>query len=153
MLLEGGLLDLPLQAGPHFCLEALRVGDRVLMLSLLRLLLEDWPDAFTDACRIAHVSSSCFQNYRGSLPYWLYRPIHDQLFDKPYSPSLLERQEARQYLIRNGEPTSASAIRRLLGMWTASDTWKLEHPRGTAGALYEPYFGSRDVSRRSVPRA
>lgn len=128
MLLETGLLDLPLQAGPHFCLEALRVGDRALMLSLLRLLLEDWPGGFTDACRIARVSSSYLQSYRGGLPYWLYRPIHDQLFDKPYSPSLLERQEARQYLIRNDEPANASAVRRLLGMWTATDIWKLEHP-------------------------
>lgn len=128
MLLEDGRLDFPLQAGAHFCLETLRVGDRALMLSLLRRLLEDWPATFTDACRIARVSSSYLQNYRGGLPYWLYRPIHDELYDKPYSPSLLERQEARQYLIRNGEPTSASAIRRLLGMWTASDIWKLEHP-------------------------
>ena len=128
MLLEGGLLNLPLQASAHFCLETLRVGDRALMLSLLRLLLEDWPDRFMHACRIARVSSSYLVNYRGGLPYWLYRPIRDQLFDKPYSPSPLERQEARQYLVRNGEPANASAVRRLLGMWTASDTWKLEHP-------------------------
>lgn len=128
MLLEYGLLDLPLQAGPHFCFEALRVGDRSLMLSLLRLLLEDWPDTFTNACRIARVSSSYLQSYRGALPYWLYRPVHDELYDKPYSPSLLERQEAKKYLIRNGEPASASAIRRMLGMWTAYDVWKLEHP-------------------------
>ncbi len=128
LFLDSGHLDLPLQDGRYFCLETLRVGDRALMLSLLRRVLEDWPDGFMDTCRIARVSSSYLVNYRDGLPYWIYRPIRDQLFDKPYSPSPLERQEARQYLIRNGEPTSASAIRRLLGMWTASDSWKLEHP-------------------------
>lgn len=128
ILLEGGVLDLPLQAGSHFCFETLRVGDRALMLSLLRRLLDGWPIAFIDACRKARVSSSYLLSYKSDLPYWLYRPIHDQLFDKPYSPSLLERHEARQYLIRHGEPTNASAVRRLLGMWTASDTWTLEHP-------------------------
>ena len=128
LLLEEGLLDLSLQAGPYFCLETLRVGDRVLMFNLLRRILENWPDSFMNICRMARVSSSYLLDYRGGLPYWLYQPIREQLFDKPYSPSLLERQEARQHLIRNGESTSASAIRRLLGMWTASDIWKLEHP-------------------------
>lgn len=128
MLLENGLLDLPLQASAHFCLETLRVGDRALMLALLRLLLEDWPSALIDVCRKSRVSSSYLLNYKDDLPYWLYRPIRDQLFDKPYSPTPLEWHEARQYLIRTGEPANASAVRRLLGMWTASDRWKLEHP-------------------------
>lgn len=128
MFFESGLLDLPLQNGPYFRLETLRVGDRALMLSLLRRVLEDWPDSFMDACRMARVSSSYLLSYKSSLPYWLYQPIREQLFDKPYSPSLLERREARQYLIRHGEPANASAVRRLLGMWTASDIWKLEHP-------------------------
>lgn len=128
MLLEKGLLDLPMQATSRFCLETLRVGDRALMLALLRLLLEDWPDAFIDACRRSRVSSSYLLGYKSDLPYWLYRPIRDQLFDKPYSPSPLERHEARQYLIRNGEPANASAVRRLLGMWTANDIWKIQHP-------------------------
>lgn len=128
MLLDEGLLDLRLQAGPYFCLETLRVGDRALMLNLLRRVLKDWPDSFMNMCRMARVSSSYLLNYRGGLPYWLYQPIREQLFDKPYSPSLVERREARQYLIRNGEPANVSAVRRLLGMWTASDIWKLEHP-------------------------
>lgn len=128
MYLDGGLLDLPLQTGSRFCLEALRVGDRAIMLSQLRLLLEDWPAAFVDVCRRSRVSSSYLLNYSGDLPYWLYKPIRDQLFDKPYSPSLLEWEEARHYLIRNGEPVSACAVKRLLGMWTASDSWKLENP-------------------------
>ncbi len=128
ILLERGLLDFPLQAGPHFHFETLRVGDRALMLSLLQGLLERWPDKFTDACRSARVSSSYFKNYISDLPYWLYLPIHDQLFDRPYSPSLLERQEAKAYLIRHGAPANTSAVRRLLGMWTAGDTWKIEHP-------------------------
>ncbi|MBB6340528.1 hypothetical protein HNP49_000678 [Pseudomonas fluvialis] len=128
MFLEEGLLDLPLQAGAHFCLETLRIGDRALMLALLRLLLEDWPSVMIDVCRRSRVSSSYLLSYKGDLPYWLYQPIRDQLFDKPYSPTPLERHEARQYLIRNGEPAHASAVRQLLGMWTASDSWKLEHP-------------------------
>ncbi|OPE18063.1 hypothetical protein, partial [Pseudomonas aeruginosa] len=66
------------------------------MLSLLRRVLEGWPDSFMDTCRIARVSSSYLVNYRDGLPYWIYQPIRDQLFDKPYSPSPLERQEARQ---------------------------------------------------------
>lgn len=128
MLLEEGLLGFPLQSGPHFCLEVLRVGDRALMLSLLRRLLEDWPDRFAETCRMARVSSSYLLNYRKGLPYWLYQPVREHLFDKPYSPSLEERREAKRYLIHQGQAANDTAVRQLLGLWTPSDTWKLENP-------------------------
>ncbi|MFT0623391.1 hypothetical protein ACMHYQ_12140 [Ectopseudomonas guguanensis] len=125
---EHGLLNFPQQTASQFHFEALRVGDRSLMLSMLQTLLDGWPDKFTNVCRSARVSSSYLKNYISELPYWLYLPINDQLYDMPYSPSLMERREAKAYLIRNGEPATAIAVRRLLGMWTASDAWNIENP-------------------------
>jgi len=128
IVFERGLLDFPLQDTSQFRFETLRVGDRALMLSMLQVLLDGWPDKFTDLCRSARVSSSYLKNYINELPYWLYLPINDQLYDMPYSPSLMERREAKAYLVRHGELATASAIRQLLGMWTASDAWKIANP-------------------------
>lgn len=125
---EHGLLNFPQQTTSQFHFEALRVGDRALMLSMLQTLLDEWPDRFTDLCRSARVSSSYLKNYINELPYWLYLPINDQLYDMPYSPSLMERREAKAYLTRHGDSATESAVRRLLGMWTASDVWKIENP-------------------------
>ncbi|URL00879.1 TniQ family protein (plasmid) [Pseudomonas sp. BYT-1] len=123
-------LDLQCPVQCHYCFEAMRVGDRSLELELLRTLLECWPEFFVNACLTAKVSSSYIQNYRSTLPFWLYRPVDQFLFDQCYAPSMCERTEARKYLVARGQPANDSAVNRLLGVWSGkAEEWRLQAPR------------------------
>lgn len=100
--------------------EALRVGDRALILDLVCQLIQDWPYAFVEACRENRVSSSYILSYERELPFWFASEVEWYLNDRDYAPSAEERASVKDFLLKNDLPVSRNSINRWLGLASVS---------------------------------
>ena len=95
--------------------EDLRVGDRLIVMSIVRRLIEGWPSSFIEACRASRVTSWYIADV-GRLPHWLDAPVRLHLGDRFYAPTATERAAVKKYLLEAGESASENQIRRWLGV-------------------------------------
>lgn len=96
--------------------ENLRVGDRCLLLSYVQDLFMDWPVGFVSLAKQIRLSSSYFQRYRATIPYWVEQPIRWALYGKHYSPSEEEWAAAAEWLRRSGRAVNPNTVRKALGV-------------------------------------
>ncbi|MBK1680393.1 TniQ family protein [Rhodocyclus tenuis] len=137
LLSRQGLLNFEFEEQPRWQkFEALRVGDRALILDLVSQLIQDWPHAFVRACQESKVSSSYILSYGAELPFWLSSEIDWHLYDRDYAPTPAERAAVERYLLNHGLAVSRNSINRWLGVASVSkllhaparrDRW---NPRG-----------------------
>lgn len=100
--------------------EALRVGDRALILSLLYQLIQDWPHAFVEACRTSRVSSSYILIYGHDLPFWLSSEVEWYLDDRDYAPAAEERMAVECFLDKHGLSVNRNTVNWWLGVSSVS---------------------------------
>lgn len=96
--------------------EHLRVGDRCLLLSYVQDILRDWPVGFVGLAKQIKLSSSYFQRYGVTIPYWVAQPIRSALYGKHYSPSEMEWTAAAEWLRRSGREVNPNTVRKALGV-------------------------------------
>lgn len=100
----------------QYC-ERLELPERFEFCAILGWLLSDWPNNFVRCAKVAKLSSSYFQTYRETLPYWIAMPIKWYLDRTWYHPNLEEINAVIHYLDKNGFVISANEISRRLGRW------------------------------------
>jgi hypothetical protein len=107
-------------------IEEQDVGERRVLMTLARCLLDDWPQTFVDLAERHKIWSSIWLRHfdsgsrhgSRSTPFWLWQVVREHLYRPRYIPSHHEVASARQYLLNRNEPVNKSTLARLLGVAT-----------------------------------
>ena len=98
----------------RYC-ERIALESRFEYCGLLGWLLIDWPNNFIRCAKTARLSSSYFDLYRGTMPYWITMPIRWHLNRTWYHPNRDEISAVIDYLNKNGITISVNEISKQLG--------------------------------------
>lgn len=92
--------------------KALR--ERHYLLASALWLLDEWPHRFTTICKESRLTASRILS-GNSLPYWLERPVREQLAAGTSVSTIEEAQNVAAYLQRNNKRITSKAVDELLG--------------------------------------
>jgi hypothetical protein len=114
-------------------LERLDVNVRRRLLTIVRHMLEDWPNRFIEFCKANRVWSSTLLRDLDEVPFWYWRIVAEHLYRYSYYPSDEEIDSAVTYMRVHGMTLNKKSLSRLLGVTAVHRkrrTWKAEWESG-----------------------
>ncbi len=92
------------------------VEERIFLLGKTASMLATWPTGFLHFCKQHHLFSAQVLLGLHSIPYWLWRPVHDHLFQPYYKPSDEEIRSVIWWLEKSHKPITNKNIAHTLGL-------------------------------------
>jgi TniQ len=95
--------------------EDLPIEARHRLTTTAHRLFDDWPNKFADFCSQHDLSSEHFSEDRGHLPAWFEAVAFGSLRRQVRGISLIQIDDARSQLLREGKKVNKAAVGRLVG--------------------------------------